>query len=427
MELNQIHKLFLKCTAVSTDTRNIRQDALFFALKGPNFNGNTYAAQALESGAKYAVIDEVVDSTDARFILVENVLETLQMLASFHREYLGLSIIALTGSNGKTTTKELINAALKPHFNTIATEGNLNNHIGVPLTLLCMTTETQIGIVEMGANHANEIAVLCEIAKPNIGYITNFGKAHLEGFGSEDGVVKAKSELYDYLKVNSGFIILNYEDVKQVAQVGAHEKTFTFSESSETDVNIKLTSTQPFLTVALKETAIKTQLVGVYNFHNIAAALAIGSYHELTALQLKNGIEAYAPKNNRSQIIQQNSNWVLLDAYNANPSSMEVAMDNFKGTQNPNKLAVLGDMFELGASTAKEHLAVVNRAIDTQGCDFCFIGSHFFEQKIDHPKLLFFETYKELQLHLEEITILNTSILIKGSRGMALERVLKVI
>ena len=427
MELNQIHKLFLKCTAVSTDTRNIRQDALFFALKGPNFNGNTYADQALESGAKYAVIDEVVDSTDARFILVENVLETLQMLASFHREYLGLSIIALTGSNGKTTTKELINAALKPHFNTIATEGNLNNHIGVPLTLLCMTTETQIGIVEMGANHANEIAVLCEIAKPNIGYITNFGKAHLEGFGSEDGVVKAKSELYDYLKVNSGFIILNYEDVKQVAQVGAHEKTFTFSESSETDVNIKLTSTQPFLTVALKETAIKTQLVGVYNFHNIAAALAIGSYHELTALQLKNGIEAYAPKNNRSQIIQQNSNWVLLDAYNANPSSMEVAMDNFKGTQNPNKLAVLGDMFELGASTAKEHLAVVNRAIDTQGCDFCFIGSHFFEQKIDHPKLLFFETYKELQLHFEEITILNTSILIKGSRGMALERVLKVI
>ena len=427
MELNQIHKLFLKCTAVSTDTRNIRQDALFFALKGPKFNGNTYAAQALESGAKYAVIDEVVDSTDARFILVENVLETLQMLASFHREYLGLSIIALTGSNGKTTTKELINAALKPHFNTIATEGNLNNHIGVPLTLLCMTTETQIGIVEMGANHANEIAVLCEIAKPNIGYITNFGKAHLEGFGSEDGVVKAKSELYDYLKVNSGFIILNYEDVKQVAQVGAHEKTFTFSESSETDVNVKLTSTQPFLTVALKETAIKTQLVGVYNFHNIAAALAIGSYHELTALQLKNGIEAYAPKNNRSQIIQQNSNRVLLDAYNANPSSMEVAMDNFKGTQNPNKLAVLGDMFELGASTAKEHLAVVNRAIDTQGCDFCFIGSHFFEQKIDHPKLLFFETYKELQLHFEEITILNTSILIKGSRGMALERVLKVI
>ena len=427
MELNQIHKLFLKCTAVSTDTRNIRQDALFFALKGPKFNGNTYAAQALESGAKYAVIDEVVDSTDARFILVENVLETLQMLASFHREYLGLSIIALTGSNGKTTTKELINAALKPHFNTIATEGNLNNHIGVPLTLLCMTTETQIGIVEMGANHANEIAVLCEIAKPNIGYITNFGKAHLEGFGSEDGVVKAKSELYDYLKVNSGFIILNYEDVKQVAQVGAHEKTFTFSESSETDVNVKLTSTQPFLTVALKETAIKTQLVGVYNFHNIAAALAIGSYHELTALQLKNGIEAYAPKNNRSQIIQQNSNWVLLDAYNANPSSMEVAMDNFKGTQNPNKLAVLGDMFELGASTAKEHLAVVNRAIATPGCDFCFIGSHFFEQKIDHPKLLFFETFSELQLYLKQSMILNTSILIKGSRGMALERVLKVI
>ena len=279
----------------------------------------------------------------------------------------------------------------------------------------------------MGANHANEIAVLCEIAKPNIGYITNFGKAHLEGFGSEDGVVKAKSELYDYLKVNSGFIILNYEDVKQVAQVGAHEKTFTFSESSETDVNVKLTSTQPFLTVALKETAIKTQLVGVYNFHNIAAALAIGSYHELTALQLKNGIEAYAPKNNRSQIIQQNSNQILLDAYNANPSSMEVALENFKGTQNSNKLAILGDMFELGANSAKEHLEIVNQAILTKGCVFYFIGSHFFEQKTNRPKLLFFETYFDLQKHLEKTSVSNTSILIKGSRGMALERILEFI
>ena len=203
MELNQIHHLFLESSGTSTDTRNIKQDSLFFALKGANFNGNTFAHQALKSGASYAVIDEVVHPTDERFILVENVLETLQALARFHRNHLGLPIIALTGSNGKTTTKELIHAVLKPHFKTVATVGNLNNHIGVPLTLLSMTADTEIGIVEMGANHAKEIAMLCEIAQPNMGYITNFGKAHLEGFGSEEGVVKAKSELYDFLKANT--------------------------------------------------------------------------------------------------------------------------------------------------------------------------------------------------------------------------------
>jgi UDP-N-acetylmuramoyl-tripeptide--D-alanyl-D-alanine ligase len=223
MELNQIHHLFLESSGISTDTRNIKQGSLFFALKGPNFNGNTFAHKALKTGARYAIIDEAVYPEDQRFVLVDNVFETLQKLASFHREQLGLCIIALTGSNGKTTTKELIHAVLKPHFKTVATVGNLNNHIGVPLTLLSMTADTEIGIVEMGANHAKEIALLCEIAKPNMGYITNFGKAHLEGFGSEEGVVKAKSELYDYLKAHSGLIILNSEDAQQVAQVGAYE------------------------------------------------------------------------------------------------------------------------------------------------------------------------------------------------------------
>ena len=256
MELNQIHHLFLEGSGISTDTRNIKQGSLFFGLKGPNFNGNTFAHKALKTGARYAIIDEVVYPTDKRFILVDNALETLQKLASFHREQLGLPIVALTGSNGKTTTKELIHAVLKPHFKTVATVGNLNNHIGVPLTLLSMTADTEIGIVEMGANHAKEIALLCEIAKPNMGYITNFGKAHLEGFGSEEGVVKAKSELYDYLKANSGLIILNSEDAKQVAQVGTYEETFTFSETSETNVNVKLTSIQPLLSVEFQEIAI---------------------------------------------------------------------------------------------------------------------------------------------------------------------------
>ena len=427
MELDQIHHLFLESTGASTDTRNIKQDSLFFALKGANFNGNNFAHKALESGACYAVIDEIVQPTNDRFILVDNVLQTLQELASFHRKQLGLPIIALTGSNGKTTTKELIHAVLKPHFKTVATVGNLNNHIGVPLTLLSMTADTEIGIVEMGANHAKEIAFLCEIAQPNMGYITNFGKAHLEGFGSEEGVVKAKSELYDFLKTHSSLIILNSEDAKQVAQVGAYSSTFTFSETSETDVNVKLTATQPYLSVTLKEISIKTQLVGVYNFHNIAAALAIGTYFKLTPLQLKKGIEAYIPTNNRSQIIQQNSNEILLDAYNANPSSMEVALENFKGLENPNKLAILGDMFELGTTSAKEHLTLVNHAVSMQNCRFYFVGSHFYEQNKAHPNLLFFKTFEELQVYLEKTTVSNTTILIKGSRGMALERVLEFI
>ena len=427
MELNQIHHLFLESSGTSTDTRNIKQNSLFFALKGDNFNGNTFAHQALKRGARYAIIDEAVQPTDERFILVTDVLETLQALARFHREQLGLSIIALTGSNGKTTTKELIHAVLKPHFKTVATVGNLNNHIGVPLTLLSMTADTEIGIVEMGANHAKEIAFLCEIAQPNMGYITNFGKAHLEGFGSEEGVVNAKSELYDYLKAHSGLIILNSDDAKQVSQVGTYDSTYTFSETSETAVNVKLTDTQPFLSVTFKESIIKTNLIGVYNFHNIAAALTIGVYHKLTSLQLKEGIEAYVPANNRSQIIQQNSNEILLDAYNANPSSMEVALENFKGIQNQNKLAILGDMFELGTASAKEHLEVINKGVLAKNCTFYFVGSHFFEQNKAHPNFKFFETFHDLQLHLENITISNTSILIKGSRGMALEQVLKFI
>ena len=427
MELNQIHKLFLACSAVSTDTRNISQNAFFFALKGPSFNANAFAAQAVESGARYAVIDEVVQPMSDSFILVDNVLKTLQDLARFHRDYLGLPVVALTGSNGKTTTKELINAALQQRFKTIATIGNLNNHIGVPLTLLSMNADTEVGVVEMGANHANEIALLCSIAKPNVGYITNFGKAHLEGFGSEQGVVVAKSELYDYLKANKGLIIMNSDDAKQEKQVGQYSNTFSFSEYKQASINISLLDSQPFLNVSLVDIVIKTNLVGVYNFHNIAAALAVGSFFNLTPQQLKSGIEAYVPANNRSQIIQQNSNQILLDAYNANPSSMEVALENFKGTQNSNKLAILGDMFELGANSAKEHLEIVNQAILTKGCVFYFIGSLFFEQKIAHSTFLFFETFKELQSHLEEITISNTSILIKGSRGMALERVLELI
>ena len=427
MELNQIHKLFLSCSGVSTDTRNIETDAMFFALKGPSFNGNKYALDALDKGAKYAIVDEVSDLHNDKIVHVNDVLKTLQDLASFHREYLGLPIVALTGSNGKTTTKELINNILQQRYKTIATDGNLNNHIGVPLTLLRMTFDTEIGIVEMGANHAKEIKLLCDIAKPNVGYITNFGKAHLEGFGSEQGVLLAKSELYDYLKAIEGLIVVNLDDYKQLNQVGEYSNIFSFSESKQSSVNISLLESQPFLNVSFSDTIIKTNLVGVYNFHNIAAALAVGVYFKLTPQQLKIGIENYVSANNRSQIIKQKSNQILLDAYNANPSSMKVALENFKLIQNSNKLAILGDMFELGATSAKEHLLIINQAILTKGCVFYFVGSHFFEEKTPHSTFLFFETFELLQSHLKKTTISDTYILVKGSRGMALERILELI
>jgi len=427
MELNQIHELYLSCSAISTDTRNIETGAMFFALKGPSFNGNKYALNAIDKGAKFAIVDEVSVPLNDKIIQVDDVLTTLQDLARFHREYLGLPIIALTGSNGKTTTKELINKILQQRYKTIATNGNLNNHIGVPLTLLRMTIDTEIGIVEMGANHAKEIELLCNIAKPNVGYITNFGKAHLEGFGSEHGIILAKSELYDYLKSSKGLIVINLDDLKQVKQVGEYSNTFSFSESKQASINIILLESQPCLNVSLIDTVIKTHLVGVYNFHNIAAALAVGCYFKLTTKQLKIGIEDYVSANNRSQIVKKNSNQILLDAYNANPSSMGVALENFKRIQNSNKIAILGDMFELGATSAKEHLEIINQAILTKGCIFYFIGSHFFEQKTSHSNFLFFETFEDLKSHLKEMAISNTSILIKGSRGMALERVLELL
>ena len=427
MEINQIHELYLSCSEVSTDTRNISKGAMFFALKGPSFDGNEYALHAIDIGAKFAVVDSVLNPPNDQFVQVEDVLKTLQDLATFHREYLGLPIVALTGSNGKTTTKEIINNILQQRFKTIATNGNLNNHIGVPLTLLRMNTDTEIGIVEMGANHAKEIELLCHIARPNVGYITNFGKAHLEGFGSEHGVVLAKSELYDYLKSNDGLIVLNLDDPIQEKQVGCYTNIFSFSESKQASINISLLESQPFLHIAAADLIIKSHLVGRYNFHNIAAAMAIGSYFKLFTQQLKVGVEAYVPSNNRSQIIKQNSNEILLDAYNANPSSMKVAMENFKGLENLNKLAILGDMFELGGMSSAEHLELVNQAVLTKCCMFYFVGSHFFKQKRVQSNVQFFEEFEDLKLYLCETNISNTSILIKGSRGMALERILELI
>ena len=424
MKIEKLHRLFLKFNGVSIDTRSIAHGALFFALKGENFNGNDFAKKALDSGASYCIIDEQQFQSNTRFILVPNVLKTLQELANFHRKYLNIPIIAITGSNGKTTTKELINSVLAQRYKTHATQGNYNNHIGVPLTLLQMDESVDIGIVEMGANHIGEIAKLCQISAPNYGYITNFGKAHLEGFGSAAGVVKGKCELYDYLKSNKGLVFIYGDDKKQVQQIGSYKKAHVFSEKISSNIQLSMTSESPFLSFESQGCTMESQLVGVYNFSNAAAAIAIGCFFEVRLENIKKGIESYTPNNNRSQIIQKGSNTIILDAYNANPSSMEVALDNFNSMKSPFKIVILGDMFELGIHSKSEHQAVIDEVNSLNFSSAYYVGSHFFELASDSSKANFFKTTESFRNQLQSLVFKDALILIKGSRGMALETLL---
>jgi UDP-N-acetylmuramoyl-tripeptide--D-alanyl-D-alanine ligase len=424
MKIEKLHRLFLKFNGVSTDTRSIAHGALFFALKGENFNGNDFAKKALDSGASYCIIDEQQFQGNARFILVPNVLKTLQELANFHRKYLNIPIIAITGSNGKTTTKELINSVLARRYKTHATQGNYNNHIGVPLTLLQMDASVDIGIVEMGANHIGEIAKLCQISAPNYGYITNFGKAHLEGFGSAAGVVKGKCELYDYLKSNKGLVFIYGDDKKQVQQIGSYKKAHVFSEKNSSNIQVSMTSETPFISFESQGCTMESQLVGVYNFSNAAAAIAMGCFFEVSLENIKKGIESYTPNNNRSQIIQKGSNTIILDAYNANPSSMEVALDNFNSMKSPLKIVILGDMFELGVHSKSEHQAVIDEVNSLNFSSTYYVGSHFFELASDSSKANFFKTTESFRNQLQSLVFKDALILIKGSRGMALETLL---
>lgn len=426
MDIETIYARFLECNTVCTDTRKIAPDCMFFALKGDNFNGNTFASQALDNGAKYCVIDDHTYDGE-HCILVTDVLQTLQELATYHRNQMLIPVIALTGSNGKTTTKELINAVLSKKFKTTATVGNLNNHIGVPLTLLKITDKTDVAIVEMGANHAKEIELLCNIAQPDYGLITNFGKAHLEGFGSVEGVIKAKSELYDYLKNHQKTIFVNENDATQVKQTLHYDNIYHFGLITSSDAMVELISSQPYVSLKFNDKTINSQLTGMYNFNNIAVAIGVGSYFKVDPLDIIAAIEDYNPTNNRSQILKKESNTIIMDAYNANPTSMLAALENFKQLNRDNKMLFLGDMFELGATAEFEHQQIVNFIEENSLAETFLIGQNFFKTTTNNSNIRKFKRFEDLKNQLQKSPITNKFMLIKGSRGMALERILELL
>ncbi|WP_340066153.1 UDP-N-acetylmuramoyl-tripeptide--D-alanyl-D-alanine ligase [Ascidiimonas aurantiaca] len=421
MEIEKLYTRFLESTGASTDSRSITPECIFFALKGDHFDGNLFAKNALDQGAAMAVIDNPSYEIPGKTLLVSNVLETLQKLATHHRRQLKTPLISLTGSNGKTTTKELIHAVISTSYRTVATTGNLNNHIGVPLTLLRLQPDTQIGIIEMGANHQKEIAFLCEIAEPDYGLITNYGKAHLEGFGGVQGVIKGKSELYDHLKTHKKHIFYYREDPIQVEKLKTYSRKSSFGPTSEADLTILMKSTEPFVTLEVNNTEIKSNLIGSYNFNNIAYAIAIGKHFQVPITLIKQAIEAYVPKNNRSQILQKGRNRIILDAYNANPSSMKVVLENFEKNTDPQKLVILGDMFELGEDAAAEHQYIADLAARLNNTEVLLVGEHFHNTLTQSKK---FRSYEDLETWLRAHLPENKTVLIKGSRGMALERIL---
>lgn len=423
MEAKYLYSYFLKSAGVATDSRQIEEGTLFICLRGEHFNGNKFAAEALEKGASYVIVDDLeYFKKDKRHILVEDSLKSLQALAHYHRMQFSIPVIGLTGSNGKTTTKELINSVLSQQFNTTATVGNLNNHIGVPLTLLNINSKTAIALIEMGANHLNEIELLAAIAAPTLGYITNFGKAHLEGFGSIEGVIQGKSELYQFLAKNSGICLINSADSKQVAGT-LNQKIFSFGTSSSATVTIQDIDrgADENIVILTEETKIISQLKGAYNFTNVAAAVAFGNYFKIPTAKIKKGIEAYNPKNNRSQWHTTDSNTLVLDAYNANPSSMKAALESFFSSKKEDQVLILGDMLELGSFANEEHQKIVD-LIETKNIEeILLIGPEFNKTKTSTSDFKKFDNTTSAIPYLQKKNFENKTILIKGSRGIALE------
>ena len=427
MNIQKIHKLFLINNSVSIDTRNIKANDIFFAIKGLNFDGNKFANQAIKNGASLVVSDDLeISKISDKIIYVNDTIKTLQELANFHRKFIDAKIIAITGSNGKTTSKELMLNVLSKHYKTIATKGNLNNHLGVPLTILSMSKETQIGIVEMGANHLKEIDFLCEIAEPDFGYITNFGNAHLEGFKSLDGVIKGKSELYDYLRINNKLIFYNSENKKQSNLINSYTNTFSYGFSTNSNCVINNSNSLNTVDVEYKNKLIKSTIYGAYNFENICIAIAVGEYFDVGFEQIKKGIESYLPENNRSQITITDSNTVVLDAYNANPTSMKLAIESFCKTSYTNKMIIVGDMFELGKDSNKYHQEITDSLESISDTKIYIVGKDF--SKTNHSKKIkSFPSTEELINNISKLNISNYSILIKGSRAMQLEKIVELI
>lgn len=426
MKIESLYQKFKKSSGISTDTRKLSEGCMYFALKGDNFDGNEFVEQAFNGGAKYCVVDnnKAVLSDDC--FIVDDVLTTLQKLATYHRNEIDISIISLTGSNGKTTTKELINVVLSTQYNVSATKGNLNNHIGVPLTLLSFSKDLDFGIVEMGANHKKEIEFLSNIAQPDYGLITNFGKAHLEGFGSIEGVIEGKSELYKFLKTNNKTVFVSADDSKQLNQIGKYQNTVKFGSNSNNDCVVEFIEANPFVTIKYDGIEINSQLIGDYNFGNIAIAVAIGQYFNVTRDNIKSAIENYQPDNNRSEIIQKGSVQIILDAYNANPTSMLAALKNLQQLEAENKYLFLGDMFELGADAEKEHQNIADFAEQNFRDNVYLIGENF-SKTTTSESIKKFKKFEDLKPILNKLNLHNSTLLIKGSRGMALERILDIL
>lgn len=425
--LNNIYSKFLTCTSVNTDTRKISEGQMFFALKGPSFNGNEYAKLAIEKGAKYAIVDEARFAISDQYILVDNVLSCLQNLATHHRKQLNIPVIAVTGSNGKTTTKELLHAVLSTKFNTFSTQGNLNNHIGVPLTLLSLTNETEIAVVELGANHIGEIEVLCKIAEPSHGFITNIGLDHLEGYGSIEGVAKGSSELFYHLLKHNGVAFVNSNDDLLMRMASRLQNIVTYP-NKDNFYHCKLSKNDFYLEVTTeKNEIINTQLTGAYNVDNIATALCIAKYFEVESEKANQAIASYTPKNMRSQIIEKDSIRIILDAYNANPSSMEVAIENLSHIKAEIKIVILGDMFEMGDLSTQEHNRITNLAASKDFSKIILIGNAFSKTENSASNIFKFETKQLAQKWIETQKFEHATFLVKGSRGMALETLIDFI
>lgn len=430
MGIIELYDIYKKYPVVSTDTRNITKDSIFFALKGDNFNANTFAGKALENGAAYAVIDEKEYLKDERYVLVDNVLSSLQQLAAYHRKQLKIPFIGITGTNGKTTTKELVYSVLSAKYKTLATKGNLNNHIGVPLTILSVTDEYEMAVIEMGANHIGEIGELCEISKPDFGIITNIGKAHLEGFGGIDGVIKTKNDLYLAVNQNNGKLFVN-SDNKLLMSLSENFERVCYGTSDTDYCKAKLLNNSALLNLEYWKnnqyvSEIQTNMVGDYNFENVLAAITVGLYFNVDALQIKAALENYIPGNNRSQIIKKNNNTIILDAYNANPSSMEASIKNFAKIDAENKVLIIGDMLELGEYTISEHQHIINLVDNLNFKDIILVGNVFCEV-CKNPDYKCFKNSLEAKDWLAKNPFFNSTILIKGSRGIKMEEVLDVL